>query len=97
KGVVYFDDLRLTMPICRPEYGPTGDLSGDCVVGMADFGEMTEEWLEHDVNFADEGIDIEEPCDANLAGDCRRFPLLGCGKNWPVRGGTERRLGPGRR
>jgi hypothetical protein len=66
--VVYFDDLRLTMPICRPEYGPTGDLSGDCVVGMADFGQMTEEWLDRDVNFADEGVVIEEPCDANLAG-----------------------------
>jgi hypothetical protein len=67
-GVVYFDDLRLKTPFCSPEHGPTGDLNGDCVVGVADIGEMTDEWLEHDVNFADLGIDIEEPCDANLAG-----------------------------
>ncbi|MHC4346250.1 MAG: hypothetical protein ACYSUP_16365, partial [Planctomycetota bacterium] len=54
-GVVYFDDLRLSMPFCRPEYGPTGDLNADCVVGMADFGQMTKEWLDHDVNFAEPG------------------------------------------
>jgi hypothetical protein len=68
KGTVFFDDVRLNMPYCVPEYGPTGDLNGDCVVGVADVGKMTEDWLERDVNFPDLGIDIEEPCDANLAG-----------------------------
>ncbi|MHC4645645.1 MAG: hypothetical protein ACYTBJ_09080 [Planctomycetota bacterium] len=46
KGLVYFDDLRLSMPICRPEYGPTGDLSGNCVVDLADIGQMALGWLE---------------------------------------------------
>jgi hypothetical protein len=49
-GYVYFDDLRLSMPYCRPEYGPTGDLSGDCFVGVADIGTMGEQWLRRDVN-----------------------------------------------
>jgi hypothetical protein len=50
KGTAFFDDLRLSTPFCKPEYGPTGDLSGDCFVGVADIGAMGDEWLRHDIN-----------------------------------------------
>ncbi|MHC4482818.1 MAG: hypothetical protein ACYSW4_04650, partial [Planctomycetota bacterium] len=36
EGMVIFDDIRLYMPICRPELGPIADFSGDCIVEMAD-------------------------------------------------------------
>ncbi|MHC4146335.1 MAG: LamG domain-containing protein, partial [Planctomycetota bacterium] len=62
KGVVYFDDLRLSMPICKPEYGPTGDLNGDCFVGVGDIGTMGEQWLRHDINVNP----VTVPSDANL-------------------------------
>ncbi|HUT28863.1 MAG TPA: LamG domain-containing protein [Sedimentisphaerales bacterium] len=69
KGVVYFDDLRLSMPICKPEFGPAADFSGDCIVDIADVSKMGQQWLLRDVNFADDlGIDVQEPCDANLIG-----------------------------
>jgi hypothetical protein len=68
KGTVFFDDLRLSMAFCNPLYGPTGDLNGDCFVGVADVGEMGAQWLRHDINYADVGIVIEKPSDANLAG-----------------------------
>ena len=68
-GTVYFDDLRLGLPICKPEYGPQADFSGDCIVDIADVGKMGEQWLRSDVNFADDlGIVVQEPCDANLVG-----------------------------
>jgi hypothetical protein len=60
-GAVYFDDLRLSMAICKPEYGPEADFSGDCIVDIAD--------VNHDVNFADDlGIQVQQPSDANLLG-----------------------------
>jgi hypothetical protein len=49
-GAVYFDDLRVSMAICKPEDGPTGDLSGDCFVGVADVGVIGDQWLRSDVN-----------------------------------------------
>ncbi|MHC4156004.1 MAG: LamG domain-containing protein, partial [Planctomycetota bacterium] len=61
-GVVYFDDLRVSMPFCNPQYGPTGDLSGDCFVGVADIGEMGYQWLRRDVN----ANPVTAPSDANL-------------------------------
>jgi hypothetical protein len=62
KGTAYFDDLRLNMPFCKPEYRPTGDLSADCFVGVADIGEIGEDWLRHDVNVNP----VTAPSDANL-------------------------------
>jgi hypothetical protein len=67
-GKVYFDDLRVSMAICKPEDGPEADFSGDCIVGIADVRIMGQQWLQHDVNFLDSGIQVEEPCDANLIG-----------------------------
>ncbi|MHC4658294.1 MAG: LamG domain-containing protein [Planctomycetota bacterium] len=66
EGVVIFDDLRLYMPICKPEFGPIADFSDNCIVDMADVGIMGEAWLRHDVNFPVGGI--QEPNDANLIG-----------------------------
>jgi hypothetical protein len=71
-GEVRFDDIRLNLPVCRPEITkPVADFSGprgvpDCVVDLADIGYIAEnEWLKSDANFADI---IQEPCDANLLG-----------------------------
>jgi len=64
KGTVYFDDLRLSMPICRPEYGPPRDLDGDCVVGFGDVGVTGEQWLRADVNVKP----VLDPGTANLVG-----------------------------
>jgi hypothetical protein len=61
-GYVYFDDIRLNRPYCRPEYGPTGDLSGDCFVGVADVGVIGEQWLRGDVNLNP----VTAPSDSNL-------------------------------
>jgi hypothetical protein len=60
-GTVWFDDIRLYPPRCVPEYGPAGDISGDCVVDYNDIGVMGGDWLLFDYN-----IPVEEPCDANL-------------------------------
>jgi len=67
-GVVYFDDIRLYRAICKSEYGPVADLTGDCFVDGRDLRLMTQDWLRHDVNFAYLGIEVQEPCDANLLG-----------------------------
>ncbi|MHC4659000.1 MAG: LamG domain-containing protein, partial [Planctomycetota bacterium] len=66
EGVVIFDDIRLHMPICRPEFGPALDFSGNCIVDMADVGIMAGAWLRHDVNYSPG--QMQEPNDANLVG-----------------------------
>jgi len=65
-GTVFFDNLRLSMPYCNPDYGPIGDLSGDCFVGVADIGEIGDQWLRHDINVNP----VTEPpsSDPNLVG-----------------------------
>jgi hypothetical protein len=68
KGVVYFDDVRLYLPICIPAYSAPGDLTGDCFVDALDLRLMTQDWLRQDVNFPYLGIIVQEPCDANLVG-----------------------------
>ncbi|MHC4345642.1 MAG: LamG-like jellyroll fold domain-containing protein [Planctomycetota bacterium] len=70
-GIVYFDDIGLYPPICKSQYAPVGDLTGDCFVDGLDLRLMTQDWLRHDVNFPDLGIEVEEPCDANLVGHWR--------------------------
>ncbi|HUT31363.1 MAG TPA: LamG-like jellyroll fold domain-containing protein [Sedimentisphaerales bacterium] len=64
KGVVYFDDIRLNMPVCKPEYGPWGDLSGDCLVGVADIGVIADQWLLGDVDLKP----VVDPGAGNLVG-----------------------------
>jgi hypothetical protein len=71
-GEVRFDDIRLNLPVCRPDIiKPAADFSGprgvpDCVVDIADIGYIAEnEWLRSDANLLDI---MEEPCDANLLG-----------------------------
>jgi hypothetical protein len=44
-GLVYFDNIRLYPPMCKPEYGPVADLSGDCFVYWQDLKIMAEQWL----------------------------------------------------
>ncbi|MHC4344627.1 MAG: LamG domain-containing protein [Planctomycetota bacterium] len=69
KGVVYFDDIRLNLPICKPEYGPPADFSGNCIVDIADAGKMGQQWLRSDVNFLDDlGIQVQQPSEPNLVG-----------------------------
>lgn len=45
-GIVYFDEIRLYGRRCVPEYGPAGDLSGNCVVDVPDLRIMAGQWLE---------------------------------------------------
>jgi len=45
-GIVYFDDIRLYLSRCIPEYGPVGDVSGDCVVSFEDLETIASEWLD---------------------------------------------------
>ncbi len=48
-GVVYFDDIYLYKPTCRPslrsEDFAVVDLSGDCIVGLADLQIIAFQWL----------------------------------------------------
>jgi hypothetical protein len=46
EGVVYFDDIILYPIRCVPDYGPAGDVSGDCVVDFMDVELMAGEWLD---------------------------------------------------
>jgi hypothetical protein len=45
-GVLYMDDMRLYAPRCVAEFGPVGDVTGDCVVDNDDLGEVAAGWLE---------------------------------------------------
>jgi len=65
-GVVHFDDIILYPTRCVPEYGPAGDVSGDCVVDLVDLGIMAEEWLKSgdlvaDV-YQDDKVDLRDYC-----------------------------------
>lgn len=44
EGEVYFDDIRLYPPRCRPELVAT-DFTGDCFTDLADLDIMSDEWL----------------------------------------------------
>lgn len=44
-GFVYFDDLWLYAPRCLPGNGPAADLNGNCIVDLADVGQMVGEWV----------------------------------------------------
>jgi hypothetical protein len=48
EGVVYMDDIRIYPPKCVPALGPALDFSGDCVVGFAEIGILSDEWLKTD-------------------------------------------------
>jgi hypothetical protein len=48
EGAVYFDDIRLYPPRCIPQSGPAFDFSGDCLVGWAEIGLMSDVWLKSD-------------------------------------------------
>ncbi|HUT29597.1 MAG TPA: LamG domain-containing protein [Sedimentisphaerales bacterium] len=77
KGIVFFDDLLLSMPICKPEFGPVGDLDDDCIIGMGDVGAMGEQWLRGDVNVTP----VTQPSDANRVA---RWQLDGnANDSWP--------------
>jgi hypothetical protein len=48
-GTVYFDEIELWPPICRPEL-VTGDFDSDCAVDGCDLEIMSNDWLQTDVN-----------------------------------------------
>jgi len=55
-GMVFFDDIRVSRPICVPYRGPRADLSGDCLVDLADVVVVAEDWLD-----ADMILDVSNP------------------------------------
>jgi hypothetical protein len=59
-GVVYFDDIRLHITRCVPEYGLAADLNGDCSVGSEDFALLGSQWLQSP---GSPSADIAEPLD----------------------------------
>ncbi|MHC4336268.1 MAG: LamG domain-containing protein, partial [Planctomycetota bacterium] len=69
-GIVYFDDLRVSLSKCVPEIlKPAYDFSDNCIVDIQDIEDMGDDWLRHDVNFLDHlGIQVVPPPDANLLG-----------------------------
>jgi hypothetical protein len=60
EGAVYFDDIRLYPPRCRPELGPALDFSGNCIVDWADVRLMVGDWLATDALLAP--ITPPDPC-----------------------------------
>jgi hypothetical protein len=64
-GVVFFDEINLYVPTCRPEIlEQEGDLNEDCTVDWEDVEIMADDWLETDVNLNP----VQAPGEANLAG-----------------------------
>jgi hypothetical protein len=51
-GTVYFDDIRLYRPRCIAKWSLRADLTGDCIVDLADVGQMGEAWLRTDANLS---------------------------------------------
>jgi hypothetical protein len=49
EGTVYFDEIEVWPPMCRPEL-VTGDFDSDCTVDGYDLEIMSADWLETDVN-----------------------------------------------
>ena len=51
-GTVYFDNIRLYLPKCVPwRLKPAADFTDDCIVNLADVGEMARKWLKRDLYF----------------------------------------------
>jgi len=45
-GVMLFDDIRLYLPRCIPEFRPAADITGDCIVNFKDFAVLGSQWLQ---------------------------------------------------
>jgi hypothetical protein len=60
EGIVYFDNVRLYPPRCRPELGPALDFSGNCIVDWADVRMMVGDWLATDAVVSP--ITASDPC-----------------------------------
>ena len=46
RGVVYFDDIEIHPPRCRPAYAlAAGDLNGDCVIDTSELSMIARDWL----------------------------------------------------
>jgi len=64
-GTVFFDEINLYVPTCRPELlAQEGDLNEDCTVDWEDVEIMADDWLETDVNLNP----VQAPGEANLVG-----------------------------
>jgi hypothetical protein len=79
-GYMYFEDIRLYVTRCVPEYGPAGDITGgegvpDCVVDFWDLKIMAETWL-----YGDYFIHTQNPGEA----DCVAY--------WPMDEGNGNKI-----
>jgi hypothetical protein len=45
-GTVYFDDIRLYIRRCVPEFAAAADFTDDCLVNLRDFGILASQWLQ---------------------------------------------------
>jgi hypothetical protein len=48
-GLIYVDNVLLWSPTCVAEFGPTGDVTGDCTVDMFDVYAMGSHWLDKSI------------------------------------------------
>ncbi|MHC4388899.1 MAG: hypothetical protein ACYSX1_09850, partial [Planctomycetota bacterium] len=45
-GILHFDDIRLYLPRCIPDFRPAGDVTGDCFVDFRDVAVLGGQWLD---------------------------------------------------
>jgi hypothetical protein len=64
-GILYVDDLRICPPRCVPAFGPTADLTGDCLVDYEDLDLLEDDWLMGDYTIYAQAV---SGTDANLVG-----------------------------
>jgi len=62
-GTVYFDDIGLYPTRCVAEFGPAGDVTGECRVDYADVNVMARDWL-----LSDYIVTATEPNSKGLVG-----------------------------
>jgi hypothetical protein len=62
-GRVNFDNIRLSLPVCNPPYGPSADFDGDCFVSNADLDMFVNDWLlQTETNTPPISPVITDPC-----------------------------------
>ena len=64
-GIIHVDDLRICPPRCVAAFGPSADLTGDCLVDNDDVEVMAGDWLMGDSTTYAQPV---SPSDPNLTG-----------------------------
>ena len=54
---IYIDNVRIYVSRCVPEYGPAGDVTGDCFTDMRDLKKLSLHW-----GTTTWSVEVEDPC-----------------------------------